>query len=266
MKELKKMTKKYDFALLSGGFDPVHIGHLAMIKEASDMANEVIILLNSDDWLKRKKGKPFMVESQRALILEEFKSVTKVIIQNNDSDESSNNAIIDFHKDNPKKTICYCNGGDRSQENKIRESEVCKNLGIDLKFGIGGIHKLESSSNLTKNHLADVETRPWGNFHVIAKGKGYQIKEIIINPGKKQSLQRHKNRSEYWQIISGKGMVYLEDSKCQLEENDNIFIPQGDLHRLENIGEQLLKIIEIQIGDNISEEDIERIEDDFGRI
>ena len=76
MKELKKMTKKYDFALLSGGFDPVHIGHLAMIKEASDVANEVIILLNSDDWLKRKKGKPFMVESQRALILEEFKSVT----------------------------------------------------------------------------------------------------------------------------------------------------------------------------------------------
>ena len=60
------MTKKYDFALLSGGFDPVHIGHLAMIKEASDVANEVIILLNSDDWLKRKKGKPFMVESQRA--------------------------------------------------------------------------------------------------------------------------------------------------------------------------------------------------------
>ncbi len=61
-------------------------------------------------------------------------------------------------------------------------------------------------------------------------------------------------------------MVYLEDSKCKLEENDNIFIPQGDLHRLENIGEQVLKIIEIQIGDNISEDDIERLEDDFGRI
>ena len=61
-------------------------------------------------------------------------------------------------------------------------------------------------------------------------------------------------------------MVYLEDSKCKLEENDNIFIPQGDLHRLENIGEQLLKIIEIQIGNNISEDDIERLEDDFGRI
>ncbi len=259
------MNKKYDFALLSGGFDPVHIGHLAMIKEASNIANNVVILLNSDNWLTRKKGKPFMVESQRALILEEFGSVSKVIVQINDDDDSSNEAIIDFHKNNPKKTICYCNGGDRSQEDKIRESKICKDLGIDLKFGIGGIHKLESSSNLTKNHLANIETRPWGNYHIIAKGKGYQIKEININPGKKQSLQRHKNRSEYWQIISGKGMVYLEDSKCILEKTDNIFIPQGDLHRLENIGDKILTLIEIQIGEKISEEDIERLEDDFGR-
>ena len=73
--------KKYDYALLSGGFDPVHIGHLAMIKEASKLASDVIILLNSDNWLKRKKGKPFMVETQRAQILEEFESVSKVIIQ-----------------------------------------------------------------------------------------------------------------------------------------------------------------------------------------
>jgi len=260
------MTKKYDFALISGGFDPVHIGHLAMIKEASDLANEVIILLNSDKWLTRKKGKPFMVETQRAPILQEFTSVSEVIIQKDDDDDSSNNAIIEFHKDHKDKSICYCNGGDRSQENKIRESIICKDLGINLEFGIGGIHKLESSSNLTKNHLSDVEKRPWGNFHIIAKGKGYQIKEINIAPGKKQSLQRHKHRSEYWQIISGKGMVYLEDSKCILEENDNIFIPKGDLHRMENTEDYLLTLIEVQIGDEISEEDIERLEDDFGRV
>ena len=61
-------------------------------------------------------------------------------------------------------------------------------------------------------------------------------------------------------------MVYLEDSKFKLEKNDNIFIPKGDIHRLENIGTELLKLIEIQIGDEISEEDIERLEDDFGRL
>ncbi len=258
--------KKYDYALLSGGFDPVHIGHLAMIKDASNIANEVIILLNSDNWLTRKKGKPFMVANQRAVILEEFMSVSKVIIQDDDTDNSSNKAIIEFHKLNSNKTICYCNGGDRSQENKIRESEVCKELGIDLKFGIGGIHKIESSSNLIKNHIENVEERPWGSFKIIGKGKGYQVKEINVKPGKKQSLQRHKYRSEYWQIIKGKGKVYLEDSKCTMHENDSIFIPQGDIHRLENIGNELLTLVEIQIGDKIFEEDIERFEDDYGRI
>ena len=160
----------------------------------------------------------------------------------------------------------YCNGGDRSQEDKIRESKVCKDLNIDLKFEIGGIHKLESSSSLTKNHLSEIETRPWGNFHIIARGSGYQIKEINITPGKKQSLQRHKHRSEYWQIVSGQGMVYLEDTKFKLEENDNIFIPKGDIHRLENIGKKTLTLIEIQLGEEIYEEDIERLEDDFGRL
>ena len=118
------MSKDYDYALISGGFDPVHIGHLAMIKDAKRIANKVIILLNSDDWLVRKKGKPFMVEAQRAQILEEFESVSEVIIQQNDDDDSSNNGIIGFHKLHIDKTICYCNGGDRSQENKIREAQT----------------------------------------------------------------------------------------------------------------------------------------------
>ena len=82
---------------------------------------------------------------------------TEVIIQNNDDDDSSNNAIIDFHKLHASKSICYCNGGDRSHEKKIRETDVCKDLNIDMVFGIGGIHKLERSSNLTKNYLSDIE-------------------------------------------------------------------------------------------------------------
>tara|TARA_X000000368_G_scaffold389421_1_gene351785 strand:- start:245 stop:1024 length:780 start_codon:yes stop_codon:yes gene_type:complete len=258
--------KEYDVALLSGGFDPVHIGHLAMIKGASSLAKEVVILLNSDKWLIRKKGKPFMIETQRAQILEEFESVSKVIIQKNDNDDSSNNAIIEFKNNNPTKLICYCNGGDRSHENKIRESKTCRDNNIDMKFGIGGIHKLESSSKLTKNYLANMENRPWGSFHIIAKGKGYQIKEININPGNKLSLQKHKYRSEYWQFISGKGKVFLEDSVINLKAGENIFIPKNSLHRLENYTKTNLKIIEIQIGDKLSEDDIIRVDDDYGRI
>tara|TARA_B100001540_G_scaffold276958_1_gene264162 strand:- start:14 stop:793 length:780 start_codon:yes stop_codon:yes gene_type:complete len=257
--------KKYDIALLSGGFDPVHIGHLAMIKEAAEIAQKVVILLNSDEWLIRKKGKPFMIGSQRAQILEEFESIHKVIIQDQDDDDSSNTAIKNFKEANPKKIICYCNGGDRSDVKKIRETKVCEDLNIDLIFGIGGVHKLESSSNLTKNYLSDIENRPWGNFHIIAKGNGYQIKEMNINPKNKQSLQKHKHRSEYWQVIEGQGRVFLEDSEIKLRTGDNIYIPKESLHRLENTGNQNLKIVEIQIGEIISEEDIIRIEDDYGR-
>ncbi len=260
------MQKKYDYALISGGFDPVHIGHLAMIKDAKNIAEKVIVLLNSDKWLIRKKGKPFMVEAQRAQILEEFKSIAEVIIQKNDDDDSSNNAIIDFHKSHTNKSICYCNGGDRSHEKKIRETDVCKDLNIDLIFGIGGVHKLESSSNLTKNYLSEIEKRPWGNFHVIAKGVGYQIKEMNVNPKNKLSLQKHHHRSEYWQVIEGEGKVYLEDSEIKLRTGHNVFIPKGSLHRLVNNTKNNLKIVEIQIGDVLSEDDIERFEDDYGRV
>ena len=93
-----------------------------------------------------------------------------------------------------------------------------------------------------------------------------RIKEMNVNPNNKLSLQKHKHRSEYWQVIDGEGKVMLEDSDIKLKAGDNIFIPKGSLHRLENTQTQNLKIIEIQIGNILSEEDIERLEDDYGRV
>ena len=206
-----------------------------------------------------------MNQNQRKEILEEFNSITKVIIQRS-SEKSSSSAIEEFVKKNPNKSICYCNGGDRSNIDNIRESEICKKLKVNLEFGIGGENKIESSSNLTKNYLGDIEERPWGNYHIIAKNLGYQIKEIKVSVNSKLSLQKHQNRAEFWQIIKGNCMVIVDEKEYELEDNDSIYIPKNTLHRIENIGNHELIFIEIQLGKDLKEEDIVRIEDDYGRI
>ena len=259
------MKKTYDFALVSGGFDPVHVGHLRMFQDAKNLSENVIVLLNNDEWLIKKKGKPFMNEDQRKEILDEFKSISKVIIQTA-NDKSSSQAIEEFVQNNPDKTICYCNGGDRSNIRNIREAEVCKKLGVTLEFGIGGDKKIESSSQLTKNYLGNVEERPWGNYHIIAKNKGYQIKEIIVSKGSKLSLQKHSGRSEFWQIVKGKSKITIEKNEHYLKEKEHIYIPKNTIHRIENIGKEELIFIEIQLGENLKEEDIIRLEDDYGRV
>jgi len=259
------MTKKYDYALVSGGFDPVHIGHLRMFQDAKNLSSKVILLLNNDEWLIKKKGKPFMSQKHRKAILDEFKSIDEVIIQDS-NEKSSSLAIKDFVKNNPNKSICYCNGGDRSNINNILEADICRELGVELEFGVGGKEKIESSSELTKNYLGNVEKRPWGNYHIIAKNIGYQIKEIKVDEGSKLSLQKHKSRSEFWQIVKGKSKIIIEKEKYFLKEGEHIYIPKNTIHRIENIGKGELIFIEIQLGKNLKEEDIIRLEDDYGRI
>ena len=121
-----------------------------------------------------------MNQNQRKEILEEFKSISQVIIQKS-SGVSSSEAINQFVSQNPNKKICYCNGGDRSNIKNIREAKICKELNVNLEFGVGGTEKVESSSKLTKNYLGNIENKPWGNYHIIAKNSGYQIKEIIVS-------------------------------------------------------------------------------------
>ena len=259
------MTKKYDYALVSGGFDPVHIGHLRMFKDAKSLSDKVILLLNNDEWLIKKKGKPFMNENQRKEILDEFKSISQVIIQSS-SESSSSKAIKNFVRNNPNKSICYCNGGDRSKIQNILEADVCKELGVSLEFGVGGKEKAESSSQLTKNYLGNVEERPWGNYHIIAKNIGYQIKEIKVNQNSKLSLQKHESRSEFWQIVKGESKITIEKKEYHLKEKEHIYIPKNTVHRIENTGKKELIFIEIQLGENLKEEDIIRLEDDYGRV
>lgn len=107
--------------------------------------------------------------------------------------------------------------------------------------------------------------RPWGRYTVLEKGNGYKIKRVDIQPGAKLSLQLHRRRSEHWIVVSGTAKVTKEDETYQVHTNESTFIPINTKHRLENPGEILLQIIEVQNGDYLEEDDIERFGDDFGR-
>lgn len=107
--------------------------------------------------------------------------------------------------------------------------------------------------------------RPWGSFERLHVGPGFQVKELIVKPGAKLSLQRHRFRAEHWVCVAGEGIVTLGE-KCQpIAVNQAINIPLGAIHRLENPGTELLRVIEVQIGDYTGEDDIERLEDIYGR-
>jgi mannose-6-phosphate isomerase len=108
--------------------------------------------------------------------------------------------------------------------------------------------------------------RPWGYYQILSHEKTHKIKRIIVYPGKRLSLQRHKRRSEHWHIVEGEALVTVENKKIALSGGGSVDIPKSALHRVENTGQSDLLFIEVQRGDYFGEDDIERIEDDFGRI
>ena len=110
--------------------------------------------------------------------------------------------------------------------------------------------------------------RPWGCYVELTGGDhaGHKVKKISVQPKKRLSLQSHQHRSEHWTIVKGTAKVQLDDNFHTLKENDYIFIKAGALHRIENIGDDLLEFIEVQVGDYLGEDDIKRYQDDFGRV
>lgn len=107
--------------------------------------------------------------------------------------------------------------------------------------------------------------RPWGSYEIIGEGKDYKVKKIIVEPKKRLSLQSHNHRSENWVVIQGKAKVTLNNNEYILKKGEAFFIPKKAKHRLENTGDILLKVIEVQNGDYLGEDDITRYEDDFNR-
>ena len=142
IEEVVMETKK--IVAVSGGFDPVHVGHVRMIREAA-RHGDVIVIANSDDWLSRKKGYVFMPFEERAEILSAFKGVVKVL-EAKDSDNTVCESLKEIQPD------VFANGGDRKSDN-TPEMDLCNDLGIEMMWNVGG-GKIQSSSDLVNNSKA----------------------------------------------------------------------------------------------------------------
>lgn len=122
----------------------------------------------------------------------------------------------------------------------------------------------EIEENRPDTNLRPV-VKPWGYYQVIEEGQGYQVKRLVVEPDARISLQKHACRAEHWVVVSGVAEITLGTDTRQLNENQSIFIPLGEVHRLANPGNELLTVIEVQYGDYLGEDDIVRLQDDFDR-
>ncbi len=110
------------------------------------------------------------------------------------------------------------------------------------------------------------DERPWGNYTVLDEAAGYKVKRIEVLPGKRLSYQRHSRRSEHWMVVRGTGKVTIDGTEIPVSPGIAVDIPSGAAHRIESTGSEKLVFVEIQRGDYLGEDDIIRLEDDFGRI
>lgn len=132
------------YFIVSGGFDPIHEGHIDMIRAAAQASDGVIVLANSDEWLCRKKGKNFYTMKTRRAILENIKGVIDVM-EFDDADNSASDGIKNARIKYPDVNLVFANGGDRRKDN-IPEVSTCKECHVNLAFGVGGDNKANSSS------------------------------------------------------------------------------------------------------------------------
>ena len=253
-----------NIAIATGGFDPLHSGHIAYLQAARILADHLIVGVNSDAWLTRKKGRAFMPCTERQQIIQSLHCVDE-IIEYNDDDDSSKDAIVQVRKRYPDAHLIFANGGDRVSAN-IPEMDVVDDR-LEFRFAVGGTNKANSSSWILEEWKAPRTQRPWGYYRVLHHpNPQVKVKELTVNPGCSLSMQRHSRRSEHWFIAEGIARVFTINMASTDIEDQGQYIAHQALHIREHEWHQLcndsrtqpLKVIEIQYGDATLEDDIER--------
>ena len=145
---------KNKIVLVTGGFDPIHSGHIKLLNEASKLGSKLIVGLNSDEWLKRKKKIGFMPISERKIIIENLKMVDEVLFWN-DNDDSANNAIeFLLNKLKSNEILIFANGGDRHKQSTPELKKFGNHKKVKFEFGVGGNKKLNSSSEILNHYIS----------------------------------------------------------------------------------------------------------------
>ena len=248
--------------VVSGGFDPIHSGHIEYFKSAKEFGDKLIVALNSDEWLINKKGKFFMPFDERKVIIENLLFVDGVIDFDDDDLGSAANALKKVKELYPDDQIAFANGGDRNLDN-IPEMSV---EGIEFLFSVGGDDKKNSSSWILKKWDYYNEQRIWGSFYNLFEDNQVKVKELIVSPNNGMSFQRHFKRNEIWLVSKGSCLVnYSKDdpdikTNIQLNQFDHYLVPLGNWHQITNPFDETCHLIEIQYGEECVEDDIERTE------
>jgi cytidyltransferase-like protein len=259
--------------VVSGGFDPVHRGHLELFKEAAEHGR-VHVLLNSDGWLARKKGAALLPFNTRREVLIQLSPIHRVHSAE-DEDGTVSQGLTSLRKQYPNTKILFVNGGDRKESN-TPELAICEALQIKPLWNIGG-GKIDSSSErlqiYEQRHKEKYSvTRDWGEYQIIAEGlnlgavnTGWLTKILTIEPRKNISFQRHFHREEQWVFLEGEGRFFSQETGGSwVSAGDTIRIPVGNSHWVANTSSRSnLVILETWFGDKLEESDIERIENEL---
>lgn len=251
---------------VSGGFDPLHIGHVRLFKEARSLGDKLVVIINNDNWLRNKKGFSFMPQKERAELIKSFPFVDKVVLTDHKKDDSDRSVCRTLEKVRPH---IFANGGDRFKSN-VPEVAVCKKLGIKMVFNVGRGGKVQSSSWMLDeaSRAFRRSVRPWGHFYGWDSGKRWYVKTIYVKPNKRLSLQYHHHRSERWVLVEGELTAVIVKngvrSEHALKVGETFVVEKGTIHRL--MSKRGGTVVEVAIGSNFNEEDIVRLEDDHGRV
>jgi D-beta-D-heptose 7-phosphate kinase/D-beta-D-heptose 1-phosphate adenosyltransferase len=247
--------------LVTGGFDPIHSGHIAYFEAAKKLGDTLIVGVNSDEWLQRKKGRAFMPLHERMRIVSSMTAVDAAY-RFDDRDGSAVEFIRAMKAQYPNDEIIFANGGDRTHEN-IPEMVFDD---VQFVFGVGGFNKANSSSWILEDWKKPKTDRSWGYYRVLHEvGNHVKLKELTVNPKTCLSMQRHDKRAEFWFVAEGEATVYTVDPHsteydlmASPSKHQSTWIKLNEWHQLCNETNQPLKLIEIQYGEDCVEEDIER--------